>query len=73
MEIDDLIEDGRKGRGKDKAPRTRRTKREIELERKCTIAINPQVYLYMNAKYGDIETHINKMLKEEIKQDMEMI
>lgn len=70
---DDLIEEGRKGRGKDKKPRIRRTKKEIQQERNCTIKINPQIYLYMSGKYGDVDSHINEILKEEIKRDMEMI
>lgn len=63
------IEEGRKGRGKDKTPRTRRTKEEMMLADKCRVSINPKVYQMLSLTYSTkekIEEYINELIKKDI-------
>ena len=66
---DDLIEEGRKGRGKDKKPRTRRTKEEMMLADKCLVGIEPNVYQMLNLAYPTkkkLEDYINELIRKDI-------
>lgn len=66
---DELAEEGRKGRGKDKQPRTRRTKEEMMLADKCLVGIEPNVYQMLNLAYPTkkkLEEYINELIKKDI-------
>ena len=57
------------GRGKDKQPRTRRTKEEMMLADKCLVGIEPNVYQMLNLAYPTkkkLEDYINELIRKDI-------
>ena len=67
---DELSEEGRKVRGKDKAPRTRRTKEQIEKDKNNLIKIEDKTHQVIGAIYGNVEKYVNDLLKEQIKKEL---
>ena len=60
----------RNGRGKDKAPRTRRTKEQIEKDKNNLIKIEDKTHQVIGAIYGNVEKYVNDLLKEQIKKEL---